>query len=332
MADAGFQRRPHPLLVALAAIGALALVAVVFVLVGLGFAAKNLGKIGIGGNTQAGTGHEGYLNGISAHEMVAGIRLENEIVSQTSEQIVEKLMEAKEDSRVKGVFLEVNSPGGSVVASQEIYDAIIEVKATKPVVAYVREMAASGAYYSSASATRIVANRGSLVGSIGVIMSTVEVSQLMNWVKLQPVTIKTGKLKDAGSPTRAFTEDDKVYLQELINKTRDQFASDVKMARNLDNSALARMSDGRVVLGPEALELKLIDKVGGKAAALEELYTVGNLKTKPELIYMEETKEFPELLSQFLHSSSKSMVHEFAQGLVSEISASTASSAQPKLK
>ena len=322
MADANVQRRPHPLLVALAAVGALALVAVVFVLVGVGYAAKNLGRIGMGSNS-SGTGKDNYLSGIAAHEMVAGIRLENEIVSQTSEQVVEKLMEAKDDTRVKGVFLEVNSPGGSVVASQEIYDAVAVVKATKPVVVYVREMCASGAYYSSASATRIVANRGSLVGSIGVIMSTVEVSQLMSWVKLQPVTIKTGKLKDAGSPTRGFTEDDKAYLQELINKTRDQFANDVKIARNLDGASLARMSDGRVVLGPEALELKLIDRVGGKEAALEELYTVGNLKTKPELIYMEETKELPALLSQFLHSSTKTVVHEFATTLVQEFEAGT---------
>ena len=317
MADAGIQRRPHPLLVAMAVIGALALVAVIFVMVAVGMAAKNLGRIGMGGQG-SGQGRESYLSGTHLQEMIAGIRIENEIVSETAEQVVEKLMEAKDDSRVKGILLEVNSPGGSVVASQEIYDAVNLVKATKPVVAYVREMCASGCYYSSASATRLVANRGSLIGSIGVIMSTVEVTQLMNWMKLQPVTIKTGKLKDSGSPTRVVTDDDKAYLQELIDKTRDQFANDVKTARNLDTGAMARMSDGRVVLGPEALELKLIDRVGGKDAALEEVYTAGNIKTKPELIYMEEMKELPEFLNELLNSSSKTLGREFASSLLKE--------------
>ncbi len=311
MADALQNRRPHPLLVALAVVGVLTLTAVLFVLVTVGWALKSVPEFARSGfHTSAKTHTEKFI---------AGIKLDGEINSHTADTVVEKLESALKDSETVGVLLEVNSPGGSVVASQEIYDTVKRVKVKKPVVAYVREMAASGAYYSSASASKIVANRGSLVGSIGVILSTVEVSKLIDWLKLKPVTLKTGKLKDSGSPTREWTEDDKSYLQALINDTRGQFIGDVRAERNLTDAAANEMSDGRVVLAPHALSLKLIDAVGAKQVALQEIATIANLKDIPELEYLEDKKEFPDFIGNLLRSEKTNLRQEIEQTLTSSV-------------
>lgn len=241
---------------------------------------------------------------------IAGIRLTGEITSDTSTLILEKLEAAREDKHAIGVLLDVNSPGGSVVASQEIYDAIKETNKTKPVVAYVREMAASGAYYSSASSSKIVANRGSIIGSIGVIMNGFEADKLIQFLKINPVVIKTGTLKDTGSPTRPMTDKDKEYLQNLIEETRIQFVDDVKQARKTSDSTMKFMSDGRVVLGPQALNLKLIDSIGSKQSALEDISTFAKQKNVPDLYYYEDIQSFSELFAQKFAGSTSDILRE----------------------
>jgi protease IV len=301
MADVPHNRRPHPLLVALAVVGALALIAVGSV---LGLVGLTISKApAVFGRHLGGAASDDarFLHGLAPHEKVfAHIRLEGEIKSEMADAVLEKLKEAKDEPRVAGVFLEVDSPGGAVVPSQEIYDTLKRVKEVKPVVAYVRDVAASGAYYSIATASSIVANRGSMIGSIGVILSTVEVSDFLAWAKLKPVTLKTGKLKDAGNPMRVWTNEDKVYMQGLIDKTRSQFAGDVKAARGLGDLALEHMSDGRVVLGPEALELKLIDKVGDKDLAVATLTELAKLQKALELFEMDNSEPGVPLFMRYL--------------------------------
>jgi len=258
-----------------------------------------------------------FLRGVGVGEnVVAGIRLEGEINSPMADEVIEKLEEAEEDKRVVGILLEVESPGGAVVPSQEMYDIITRIKAAKPVVAYIRDVAASGAYYTIAPASRIVANRGSMVGSIGVVLETFEASELIAWAKLKPITLKTGKLKDAGSPTRPYSEDDKAYLQSLIDKTRAQFADDVKKARGLSDLTLAHMSDGRVVLGTEAANLKLIDKVGNRDDALDALEELTKQKPLPEVYYMEETTQNVPLVFRYLFEEAS---HSLGRGIADGI-------------
>lgn len=229
---------------------------------------------------------------------IAGIRLNGEITSATSTAIVEKLETAKEDKNAIGILFEVNSPGGSVVASQEIYDTIKDISAKKPVVAYFREVAASGAYYSSASASKIIANRGSIIGSIGVIMNSFEADKLIQFLKINPIVIKTGALKDAGSPTRPMNEKDKQYLQELIEETRTEFVDDVKHARKTSDATMKYMSDGRVVLGPQALNLKLIDILGTRQTAISEIASLAKQKDIPDIYYYEDIQTFSDLFAQ----------------------------------
>ena len=245
---------------------------------------------------------------------IAGIRLNGEITSDTSSSVLEKLETAKEDKHAIGILFDVNSPGGSVVASQEIYDAIKEISKIKPVVTYVREVAASGAYYSSASSNKIIANRGSIIGSIGVIMNGFEADKLIQFLKINPVVIKTGALKDTGSPTRPMNDKDKQYLQELIEETRTQFVDDVKQARKTSDSTMKFMSDGRVVLGPQALNLKLIDSIGSKQTAIEEVASLAKQKVVPDLYYYEDIQSFSELFTQKLAGSTTSILRESLLG------------------
>jgi protease IV len=245
---------------------------------------------------------------------IAGIRLNGEISSDTSSSVLEKLETAKLDKHVVGILFDVNSPGGSVVASQEIYDAIKEINKTKPIVTYVREVAASGAYYSSASSSKIIANRGSIIGSIGVIMNGFEADKLIQFLKINPVVIKTGALKDTGSPMRPMNEKDKQYLQELIEETRMQFVDDVKQARKTSDSTMKFMSDGRVILGPQALNLKLIDAIGSKQTAMEEVATLAKQKSVPNLYYYEDIQSFSELFTQKLAGSTANILRESLLG------------------
>lgn len=255
----------------------------------------------------------------------AGIRLNTEIFDKVADDVNQKFERAMNDPKAAGVFFEINSPGGMVVPSQEIYDEVIKVKAKKPVVAYVRSLDASGAFYSSIPSTKIVANRGSLIGSLGVVMQSFETTQLVKFLKLKPVTLKTGALKDAGSPLRPMTSQDKKYLEGLIGSMRSQFAADVKKARNLDDKTMDYLSDARVVLAPEALKLKIIDKVGSRDDAVSELVTLSKSDKNTKVYYYGEKKTFAAILSQ-------KMANGFSEGISGGVTKTLSETLSPKLK
>ena len=307
-ADEGNRRQPHFVTLVLAAFGALALLAVALFVAVTVMLVSALNKSG----TDSVSAHKSH----GSEKVVAAIRLHGEVTSEMADEILEMIQDASEDKQVGGVLLDVNSPGGSVVASQEIYDVVARTRQTLPVVAYVREMAASGAYYSVASASKIVANRGSMVCSIGVILSSVETAELLKWAKIKPVTLKTGLLKDAGSPTREWTESDKQYMQQLIDDTRKQFVNDVVATRKITPETVAHMADGRVVLGGEAAATHLVDALGSKEDALNAVAGLAGIKGKPELIYMERKKPFKLLLREMLEEDATA---KQLRGLLSKV-------------
>jgi protease-4 len=290
-------RRCGVLTIALSTIGVLAIVFVALVVGSVFYSVHSISS-SMKSGLVSGNKKFNYTLPSSHEPYIAGIKLSGEINDNVADEVLDKLTTAQFDSNAVGVLFEVNSPGGVVVPSQEIYDEVKAIRAVKPIVVYVRSMAASGAYYSSASASKIVANRGSLIGSIGVIMQSFEADKLIQFLKVNPVTIKTGALKDAGSPTRPMNENDKKYLQNLIDSTRAEFVSDVKAGREVTEKTLELMSDGRVVLAPQALELKLIDEIGGKNVALNEIAQLAKLKQAPELFYYENIDSFSDLFSQ----------------------------------
>src|SRR4026209_2093134 len=173
------------------------------------------------------------------------------------------LQQAREDSRVKAIVLEITSPGGEVTASDEIYGAVVKTRARKPVVVYMDSLAASGGYYVSCGGKFLMANETTITGSIGVIIQTLNYEQLFNKIGLASVVFKSGKFKDMLNGARPVTEEERAYVQSFVMKTYEKFLGIVARERNLPADALRNgIADGRILSGRDALEYKLIDGLG----------------------------------------------------------------------
>lgn len=187
---------------------------------------------------------------------------------------------------VKAVVLRLNSPGGGVAASQEIYQAIKRFRSEtkKKVVASMATVAASGGYYIACAADKIYANPGSITGSIGVIAEWYNYGELLEWAKLESIVFKSGELKDAGSPTRPLTQAERVYFQNLINAMHDQFVAAVAASRKMDEEAVRKLADGRVYTGQEALENGLVDTLGTLQDAIGEAARMAGIEGEPGIV------------------------------------------------
>src|SRR5216117_4585188 len=173
------------------------------------------------------------------------------------------LQQARDDSRVKAIVLEIDSPGGEVTASDEIYSAVVKTRARKPVVVYMDSLAASGGYYVSCGGKFLMANETTITGSIGVIIQTLNYEQLFNKVGLASVIFKSGKFKDMLNGARPITPEEREYIQSFIMKTYDKFLGIVAKERNLSANLLRNtIADGRILSGRDALQNKLIDGLG----------------------------------------------------------------------
>lgn len=220
----------------------------------------------------------------------------------TAEEILKELEEAQKDANIKGVLLNVDSPGGSVPPSIEIAYAIKALKARKPVVAYASGIMASGSYYSSIYADTIIANPGSIVGSIGVIMESADLSGLMKTVGVKPQVVKQGTYKEAGTPTREWTPQERAELERLTKDTYHLFISDVAKARGLDVSKAAEYADAHIFSAARAKEAGLIDSVGVKSQAKAELIKRAKV-TRPTWKEKNKLESFMEQFAQ------KSVMH-----------------------
>jgi len=173
------------------------------------------------------------------------------------------LQQARDDSRVKAIVLEIDSPGGEVTASDEIYNAVVKTRATKPVVVYMESLAASGGYYVSCGGRFLMANETTITGSIGVIIQTLNYEQLFNKIGLASVVFKSGKFKDMLNGARPITPEERELVQSFIMGTYDKFLGIVAKERNLPADLLRNsIADGRILSGKEALQNKLIDGLG----------------------------------------------------------------------
>jgi protease-4 len=212
------------------------------------------------------------------------VDIEGELVD--SRPIIEQLKRYEDTKSVPAILLNVDSPGGGVAVSQEIYTEIkrLREKKNKVVVAYMSSVGASGAYYVSCPANKIVANPGTIVGSIGVIAEWVNYGNLLAWAKLKDVTFKTGEFKDTGTPTRELTEREKVYFQGLIDDMYVDFVEAVAEGRKMDVEAVRALADGRVFTGRDAREKKLIDEIGNFQDAVDLTASLANITGKPNLL------------------------------------------------
>ena len=200
--------------------------------------------------------------------------------------ILDQLKRYEDSNSVKAILLNIDSPGGGVAASQEIYTEIrrLREKKDKVIVAYLSSTGASGAYYVACAANKIVANPGTIVGSIGVIAEWVNYADLLQWAKLKEIVFKTGEFKDTGSPTRALTDNERKYFQGLIDDMYIQFVEAVASGRKLDLQEVRSLADGRVFTGRDAKERKLIDEIGNFQDAVDHTAKLAGISGKPRLI------------------------------------------------
>lgn len=216
-------------------------------------------------------------------EKVALVELKEPIF--VSENIVRQFKKYRENKSVKSIVFRVESPGGGVSASQEIYEEVKKTRdAGKPVVVSMGAVAASGGYYVSCGANRIVANPGTLTGSIGVIFQFLHVNQLLGKIGVDASTFKTGKYKDSGSPFRTPTAEDKKYFDILLADVYDQFVAVVVRERKLKRSHVLKYADGRVFTGRQAVEYGFVDTLGTYEDAVKIAAELGGIDGKPKIV------------------------------------------------
>lgn len=192
------------------------------------------------------------------------LHLEINGVILNGKKFLGQLKKYKKDESVKAIVIEINSPGGAVGPSQEIYYEILRAKqeTKKPVVCVSTSLIASGGYYSALACDKIIVAPGTMIGSIGVIMEFANLEKLYDWAKVQRYTITSGKYKDSGSEYRAMRDDERQLFQDMINEVYDQFKSTVAKARNLPIDTVTKYADGRVMTGAKAVQLKFADAEG----------------------------------------------------------------------
>ena len=195
-----------------------------------------------------------------------------------ADKVLKEIEKAQKDDDIKGVLLNVNSPGGAVPPSIEIAYAIKALKEHKPVIAYASGIMASGSYYSSIYANRIIANPGSIVGSIGVIMESANIKELMDKIGVKTQVVKQGTFKEAGTPTREWTPQERAELERLTKDTNELFVKDVADARGLDVNASKAYADAHIDSSKRAKEVGLIDEVGVKSQAKAQLAKLAKVK------------------------------------------------------
>lgn len=210
-------------------------------------------------------------------------------VIMESKSAVDLINRYGEDSRVKAIVVRIDSPGGGVAPSQEIFDALSAVKKKKKVVASMGSVAASGGYYIACAADRIVANPGTLTGSIGALMHFANVEELLKKVGLKSAVIKSGKYKDIGALTREMTPEERALLQGVVDDIYDQFLGTVSASRNISVEELRPVADGRIFTGRQALKMRLVDELGDMERSVDVAANLAGIKKgKPEVVYPKE--------------------------------------------
>lgn len=214
-------------------------------------------------------------------------------------EMVEQLRKFADDDSIKAIIIHVNSPGGGVAASEEIYREVKRVRDEKHkrIVASIETVGASGAYYVSSATNKIYADSGSVVGSIGVIAEWVNYGDLMRWAKLKPEVLKVGQFKDTGDPTRELTPAERQYMQGLIDNMYGQFVQAVADGRHAKVADIKSIADGRVWTGEQALGMHLIDEIGDFREVVQDTARSVNISGEPVLVHPErERKSLLDLL------------------------------------
>jgi protease-4 len=231
-------------------------------------------------------------------DKVALVKIEGLLVN--ADHIVEEINDHADDSSVKAIIIRIDSPGGGVVVSQEIYNAVLNARKTgkKKVVMSLGSIAASGGYYIAAAGDRIIANPGTLTGSIGVKMEFANVEKLLEKIGVKGMVVKAGEYKDIGSPYREMSEPEKKLLQAVIDDVHSQFIEAVAKGRNLPEADVKAIADGRIFTGRQALQLKLVDQLGDLEDSILVAAEMVGIKGKPKIVKKEKKVPFLEYFKE----------------------------------
>jgi protease-4 len=261
----------------------------------------------------AGGGETTGFNGFG--DRIGVVDLDGVILSP--QPVVGQLKKFGDDSSIKAIILHVNSPGGGVAASEEIYSEVkrIRKEKNKKIVVSIETVGASGAYYVASGCDKIFADRGSIVGSIGVIAQWVNYGDLLKWAKLKDVVIKTGEFKDTGNPSRDMTPNEQAYMQSLIDNMFGQFIKAVADGRGMKYDDVKSIANGKVWTGEQAASMKLIDNVGDFETAVTDTARSVGIKGEPTLVRPDrDRKTLSDLLlgdvSQYIPTREKLMEQE----------------------
>jgi len=241
--------------------------------------------------------HAGKDTTLAFGDKIGVVDLEGVILSPNP--VVQQLKKFSDDDSIKAIIIHVNSPGGGVAASEEIYREVKRIRDEKKkrIVAAIETVCASGAYYVSSATNKIYADNGSVVGSIGVIAQWVNYGELLQWAHLKDITMKAGEFKDTGSPTRDMTPAEREYLQGMIDNMHSQFIKAVADGRSMKFEDVKSIANGKVWTGQQALPMKLVDQLADFQSAVEDTAKTVGIKGEPVLVKPEkERKTLSDLL------------------------------------
>lgn len=243
------------------------------------------------------------------HKKLVGL-VEVKGIVLSAKPYVDQIRRFRKIPNVKAIVVRVDSPGGGVAPSQEIHEAIHRAREVKPVLASMGSVAASGGYYIASAAEKIFANPGTLTGSIGVAMHLRNLQALMSKIGVDNAVIKSGALKDAGSPFRPMTPAEERYLQEVSNEIYGQFVEAVSKSRRLKREEVEQIADGRIYTGKRAQELGLVDAIGGLEAAATEAGRMAGIPHEPYIISFKKKRR---MFSQyFIETAVRQLLNEWA--------------------
>lgn len=224
------------------------------------------------------------MGGAAGGEQVGVVEVRGLIVD--SQETVRQLRRFRDDEDIKAIVLRVDSPGGVVGPSQEIYREVEKTRQVKKVIASMGAVAASGGYYVLASADGIIANPGTITGSIGVIMEYTNFKELFSKIGLSAVVIKSGEFKDTGSPARDITPEEEKYLKAFVNELHEQFVAAIAEGRKMELDAVRKLADGRIYTGADAKSLGLVDRIGNLEDAIEWAGQLAGIKGDVTAVYI----------------------------------------------
>jgi len=235
-----------------------------------------------------------FQKNVSVGEKVALVRIEGPIMDAKS--TVDEIKSYAKDHSIKALVLRVDSPGGAVAPSQEIYEEVKKAKAKKKVIVSMGSVAASGGYYISAPADRILANPGTLTGSIGVIMEIPNLEGLMNKIGVKTDVIKSGRHKDIASVFRKMDKEERTILQGVLDDVHEQFIKAIADGRKIPFDEVKKLADGRIFTGKQAMEVKLVDELGTLEDAIAVAGKLTGIKGEPEVVTRKEKFSFTDIL------------------------------------